>query len=125
MEDVSDMECSVYQAVDGHFQRLDQDDLDSTFVGSSSGEGAFQVGSISDMLYFVFDIERVQAGEGRLDIKITQFLTNSFEFMPPVMYQGAAALGVDAGTLALVAGGGIAIVAVVIIIVILKKKGRF
>ena len=122
MEDVSDMECSIYQSVDGKLQRLNWDNLDDTLVGSTSGEGAFQVGSISDVMYFVFDIERVQAGEGRLDIEITPFLTNSFEFMPPVMYQGVAAPGVDVSTLTLVAGGGIAIVAVVIIIVVLKKR---
>ena len=122
VEDVSDWECSVYQAVDGRFQRLNWGSLDDTFVGSSSGESAFQVGSISDMLYFVFDVERILADEGRLDIEITQFLTNNFEFMPPVMYQGAAASGIDATTLTLVAGGGIAIVAVVIVIIIVKKR---
>lgn len=122
VEDVSDWECSVYQAVDGHFQRLSWSSLDNNFVGSSSGESAFQVGSISDMLYFVFEIERIQAGEGRLDIEINQLLTNNFEFMPPVTYQGVAVPGADPGMVTLVAGGGIAIVAVVIIIVILKKK---
>jgi hypothetical protein len=122
VEDVSDWECRIFQSIDGHLQFLNWNNLDDTFVGSSSGEGAFQVGSISDMMYFVFDVERIQAGEGRLDIEITEFLTNNFEFMPPVQYQGAAAAGVDTTTLTLVAGGGIAIVAVVIVIVILKRR---
>jgi len=120
VEDVSDWSCSIYQAVNGTFQRLSWGSLDNNFVGSYSGESAFQVGSISDILYFVFNIERIQAGEGRLDIEINQFLTNSFEFMPSVMYQGTEEPGLDMGMVPLAAGAGIAIVAV--IIVILKKK---
>ena len=123
VEDVDTWSCAIYQEIDGKVQLLTWDYLDDTFSGSYTDEGAFQFGSISDNVTMYFYVDRTQAGEGRLDIAIDPLVTNSFERMPPVQFQGtgpAAAPVVDLGPAAV--GIGIAAVAIVVVVVIILKK---
>ena len=59
-----------------------------------------------------------------LDHNVLTKTMNTFEYMPPLMYQGNVVVsGVDMGLVAVGAGG--AIIVLVVIVVIAKKQGRF
>ncbi|MHA1929245.1 MAG: hypothetical protein ACTSV2_11785, partial [Candidatus Thorarchaeota archaeon] len=121
VEDVVDWTCAIFQEVNGTPQILYWGDLSDTFSGDYSGDASFQFGCISDTVNLYFMIQRTQAGEGRLDIAFDKFVMNTFEYMPPLTYQGEAVTpGVDLGIVAV--GIGAAVVIVVVIVVILKKK---
>lgn len=123
VEDVSYWHCEIYQKLDYTFQWLWPLHLDDTFSGSHSANATFQFGSLSDTVQLVFFIVRTQAGEGRLDIAIETHETNTFEFMPPVLFQSTTPIappGPDMGLVAI--GAGVAVAAVVVILVIWRLK---
>jgi hypothetical protein len=123
VEDVDDWACSIYQEIDGKVQYLTWGYLDDTHSGSYTGESTFQFGSISDNVTMYFWVDRTLGGEGRLDIAIDPHVTNTFERMSPVTYQGtgpATSPPVDMGPIAL--GAGIAVVAIVVVVVVILKK---
>ena len=123
VEDVSDWSCAIYQEIDGKMQYLSWGYLDDTFSGSYTTNGTFQFGSYSESITMYFYIERTLSGEGRLDIAITQHVTNSFERMSPVTFEGTgptAPQPLDMGIVAI--GAGVAVAAVVVIVVIWRLK---
>ncbi len=125
VEDVDDWSCAIYQEIDGKVQLLTWDYLDDTFSGSYTTNGTFQFGSISDNVTMYFWVDRTLSGEGRLDIAIDPHVTNSFERMSPVQFQGTGTGGgvappVDMGLAA--AGVGIAAVAIIVVVVVILKK---
>jgi len=123
VEDVDTWSCAIYQEIDGKVQLLTWGYLDDTFSGSYTDEGAFQFGSISDNVTMYFWVDRTLGGEGRLDIAIEPHVTNSFERMSPVTFQGtgpAAAPATDLGPVAV--GVGITAVAIVVVVVVILKK---
>ncbi|MHA1637714.1 MAG: hypothetical protein ACTSUB_06830 [Candidatus Thorarchaeota archaeon] len=131
VEDVTDWECRIYQKVGPNYQWLLWSNLDHTFSGSYTSDGAFQFGSISDTVNLMFTVERTLSGEGRLDIAIDPFVTNMLEPMQPVLFMSTGPIvppGPDMGLVA--AGIGITVVAIVVVIVIIWKfkpelLGRF
>ena len=70
-----------------------------------------------------FWVDRTLGGEGRLDIAITPHVTNSFERMPPVLFQGTEPIVAPGEDMGLVTAGiGITVVAVVVVLVVILKK---
>jgi hypothetical protein len=124
VEDVDDWTCTVYQEYGDTPQILQWSSLSTTFEGSYTGEASFQFGCINETVLLHFWVDRTMADEGRFDLAFEEFTMNTFEYMPPLMYQGAVVVsGVDMGLVAVGAGG--AIIVLVVIVVIAKKQGRF
>lgn len=128
-EDMDDLDIYVYQDIDGCPIYAPWATLDNTLVGTIHTEGAFQFGSVSDEILMIFDVSRLLVEEGSLDIGITPFLTNAFEWLPTPDYYnygdtpGPVPVGMDPG-LAIGVVAVVGIVVVVVVVVLLKKQGK-
>ncbi|MFW9920456.1 MAG: hypothetical protein ACFFED_12710, partial [Candidatus Thorarchaeota archaeon] len=81
-EDMDDLDIYLYQNMDGCPIYLPWTDLDDTLTGTITTEASIQFGSASSEILIVFDVDRTLSDEGRLDIGIQTFMTNSFEWLP-------------------------------------------
>jgi hypothetical protein len=119
--DVDSWEAYLYQNVDDCSHYIDwTNDLEDVFTGSLSGDGYLELGSISNELLFVFEIDRSQVEEGFFNILVTPHTTNTLETLPPLEYQGedgGAPPGDDwLAQNGLLLAGGIGAAAVVVVV---------
>ncbi|MDF1540821.1 MAG: hypothetical protein P1Q69_18130 [Candidatus Thorarchaeota archaeon] len=126
VEDVDSFTAYAYQDVEGLSQRLTWDSLNDLLTGSTGSEASFQFGSISPNMLLVFEIDRTQVEEGRLDVLITPFVTNDYVYAPQVEYfggeTGAGSTSTPLVIDPLLVVGGIAIVAVVVVVAVYARK---
>ena len=100
-------------------------DLMDTAFGTI-GRGGVEFGSIADEMLIVFQIGRTLSDEGRLDLLVTTYTTNTYVYAPTLSYigpGGPGGPGIDPGSLMIVGGIGAAIVVVVVVVYVVRKKG--
>lgn len=119
--DVDSWEAYLYQNVDDCSHYVDwTNDLEDVFTGSLSGDGYLELGSISNEMLFVFEIDRSEVEEGFFNILVTPHTTNTLETLPPLEYQGedgGAPPGDDwLSQNGLLLAGGIGAAAVVVVV---------
>jgi hypothetical protein len=95
-----------------------------TFAGDTS-RAQFQFGSISDGLYIIFSIARDTGLEGSLDVIISPYLTNQYEYPPEPVYVASSSAGgiIPFAIDPLVLIGGVGVVVVIVAVVLVKKRG--
>ncbi len=125
-EDIFSMgQIFIYQRHKGCVQMLD---LDSSLVNTFSGDTSraqFQFGSISDGLYIIFSIARDTGLEGSLDVMISPYLTNQYEYPPAPVYIASSPAGgiIPLAIDPLILFGGVGVVVVIVAVVLVKKRG--
>ncbi len=114
----------IYQRFKGCAQRLEYSDLSSTMSGLIP-RVQFQFGIISDEVSIFLLIDRTLAGEGSLNVSITPYYTNTYQYPPDPMYietstGGGIPLPIDSLTIAV--GVGVVVAVVMVVAVVVKKR---